>query len=87
MLLDINLAGAAQSFFDLAQQIKTDLWGDAFVAAIIGVMWNLQITVLAPGIPPQHLYHSGRHPDIVLVYNGANHYLATGEFLLKKKKN
>lgn len=74
-----GVAPLTKSYTDFALKIKDGLWGEVTIAAIVGKMWNLAITLLKPRNPPEHLYHN-KEPDIVLIFNNVDHYSTTGIF-------
>ena len=54
-----------------------NVWGDDLIAAVMGDMWNLAITILSPvHKKPLHLFHNKiKNPDVVIMANGGS-YLA-----------
>ena len=50
---------------------NSNIWGDDLIAAIIGDMWNVAISIITPmHKKPVTLWHNKDIPDIVLVANG-----------------
>lgn len=54
---------------------KCNVWGDDLIAAAIGDMWNIGITILSPVFrKPIHLFHNKtEEPDVVIVSNGGSY--------------
>ena len=54
---------------------KCNVWGDDLIAAAIGDMWNIGITILSPVFrKPFHLFHNKtEEPDVVIVSNGGSY--------------
>ena len=52
-----------------------NVWGDDLIAAAIGDMWNIGITILSPVFKkPFHLFHNKTdEPDVVIVSNGGSY--------------
>ena len=47
------------------------IWGDQFMASVVGHMWNISISICLPGSTELlHLFHKHQNPDIVIVGNG-----------------
>ena len=48
-------------------------WGDDLIAAVLGDMWNLAISIVTPvSLNPLHLFHMKKEPDVVIVANGGS---------------
>ena len=46
-------------------------YGDESAAAVIGVMWNIHITIISPNLPPVHVFHNRPEKlDVIIVHNG-----------------
>ena len=56
-------------------------YGDLLCLGIIGVMWDLKITIINPELEQIKIFHSSKKPDVILVYNNRDdlngHYCAT----------
>ena len=54
---------------------KCNVWGEDLIAAAIGDMWNIGITILSPVFrKPIHLFHNKtEEPDVVIVSNGGSY--------------
>ena len=51
----------------------SNVWGDDLMAAVIGDMWNIAITILSPvHRHPMKLFHNKDEPDIIIVANGGS---------------
>ena len=49
------------------------VWGDNLIAAVLGDMWNLAISIVTPiSLHPLHLFHMKKEPDVVIVANGGS---------------
>ena len=49
------------------------MWGDDLIAAVLGDMWNLAISIVTPvSLNPLHLFHMKKEPDVVIVANGGS---------------
>ena len=49
------------------------VWGDDLIAAVLGDMWNLAISIVTPVLlHPLHLFHMKKEPDVVIVANGGS---------------
>ena len=49
------------------------VWGDDLIAAVLGDMWNLAISIVTPVLlNPLHLFHMKKEPDVVIVANGGS---------------
>lgn len=60
-------------------------YGDVATLAIIGVMWNLAISIVTPHLPVIHLFHDKPDsPEVIVIHNGRTgnqgHYTSTGMF-------
>ena len=55
------------------------------MACIIGLKWNLRITVIPPYLSPQNLFQDSEEADVLIIHNGneglEGHYTSTGEYL------
>ena len=63
-----------------------NVWGDNFIAAVFGDMWNVAISIVTPiSRKPMALFHNKDNPDVVIVANrgcymmqkGCTHFMAT----------
>ena len=56
-------------------------YGDVCAFGVIGVMWNIKITIIHPDLENIKIFHNSYDPDVVLVHNGRDglegHYSAT----------
>ena len=51
----------------------SNVWGDDLMAAVIGDMWNIAITILSPVHKhPMKLFHNKDEPDVIIVANGGS---------------
>ena len=69
-----------QSFESYARNIYLGFaHGDLLVLQVIAKMWRLKITVIDPYVAPIKVWHdaSPEKTDIVLLYNGNDHYSGT----------
>ena len=69
-----------QSFESYLRNVSQGLcYGDRNVLQIVSMLWKIQITILNPFEPPDHIWHNegtkGAH--ILLCWNGHNHYSGT----------
>ena len=56
-----------------------NVWGDDFIAAVFGDMWNVAITIVTPITrKPMALFHNKEIPDVVIVANGGCYTLQKG---------
>ena len=65
---------------------KKNVWGNDFIAAVFGDMWNVVISIITPiSRKPMALFHNKDIPDVVIVANrgcytlqkGCTHFMAT----------
>ena len=48
-----------------------NIWADDLVAAAIGKLFNISITIVSPAFEkPLDLFHKENDPDVVLILNG-----------------
>ena len=62
--------------------LQRDFWGDEVVLFVMSCMWSVRITVLNLKTLQEYRIRHDRHmeeADIVIVYNGANHFTAAGK--------
>ena len=56
-----------------------NVWGDDLIAAVIGDMWNIAISIVTPvHKKPVVLFHNKDIPDVVLVANGRDYMSQNG---------
>ena len=56
-----------------------NVWGDDFIAAVFGDMWNVAISIVTPiSRKPMALFHNKDIPDVVIVANGGCYMLQKG---------
>ena len=47
-----------------------NIWGDDLIAAVLGDMWNIAISIITPTCKqPLHLFHMKKEPDVIIVAN------------------
>lgn len=71
----------------LINQWEGRMFGDITCLAIIGIMWNIAITVITPHMDPIDIFHDKKEsPDVVIIHNGRmgseGHFTSTGELSL-----
>ena len=73
-LVEWELIQTGESYESFCTNLfQGNVWGDDLVAAVIGDMWNLAISVVSPiYAKPVPLFHDKKKPDIVLVANGGS---------------
>ena len=62
--------------------LQRDFWGDEVVLFAMSCMWSVRITVLNSKTLQEYRIWHDRHmeeADMVVVYNGANHFTAAGK--------
>ena len=62
--------------------LQRDFWGDEVVLFAVSCMWSARITVLNSKTLQEYRIWHDRHmeeADIVIIYNGANHFTAAGK--------
>ena len=62
--------------------LRRDFWGDEVVLFAVSCMWSVRITVLNSKTLQEYRIRHDRpmeEADIVIVYNGANHFTAAGK--------
>ena len=56
-----------------------NVWGDDFIAAVFGDMWNVAISIITPiSRKPMALFHNKDIPDVVIVANGGCYMIQKG---------
>ena len=56
-----------------------NVWGDDFIAAVFGDMWNVAISIVTPiSRKPIALFHNKDNPDVVIVANGGCYTMQKG---------
>ena len=56
-----------------------NVWGDDFIAAVFGDMWNVAISIVTPiSRKPMALFHNKDNPDVVIVANGGCYTMEKG---------
>ena len=56
-----------------------NVWGDDFIAAVFGDMWNVAISIVTPiSRKPMALFHNKDNPDVVIVANGGCYTMQKG---------
>ena len=56
-----------------------NVWGNDFIAAVFGDMWNVAISIITPiSRKPMALFHNKDIPDVVIVANGGCYTLQKG---------
>ena len=56
-----------------------NVWGDDFIAAVFGDMWNVAISIITPiSRKPMALFHNKDNPDVVIVANGGCYTMQKG---------
>ena len=62
--------------------LRRDFWGDKVVLFTMSCLWSVRITVLNSKTQQEYRIRHDRYmeeADIVIVYNGANHFTAVGK--------
>ena len=65
--------------------LRRDFWGDEVVLFAVSCMWSVKVTVLNSKTMQEYRIRHDRQmdeADIVVVYNGVNHFTAAGKGLL-----
>ena len=77
--LEHQLTKSGESFESYVFNVfHKNMWGDDLVAAVIGDMWNVAISIVTPiHKKPVALFHNKEIPDIVIVANGGD-YMSKG---------
>ena len=77
--LEHQLTKSGESFESYVFNVfHKNVWGDDLVAAVIGDMWNVAISIVTPiHKKPVALFHNKEIPDIVIVANGGD-YMSKG---------
>ena len=70
--LEIQLLETGESYESYCYNVyNRNVWGDDLVAAVIGDMWNIGISIITPiHNKPVALFHNKDEPDVVIVANG-----------------
>ena len=70
--LEIELLRTGESYESYCFNVyNRNVWGDDLIAAVIGDMWNIAISIVTPvHKKPVVLFHNKDIPDVVLVANG-----------------
>ena len=56
-----------------------NVWGNDFIAAVFGDMWNVAISIITPiSRKPIALFHNKDNPDVVIVANGGCYTMQKG---------
>ena len=56
-----------------------NVWGDDFIAAVFGDMWNVAISIITPiSRKPIALFHNKDNADVVIVANGGCYTMQKG---------
>ena len=73
--LEIELLKTGESYESYCYNVfNSNIWGDDLIAAVIGDMWNVAISIITPiHKKPVALWHNKDIPDIVLVANGGSY--------------
>ena len=77
--LEIELLGTGESYKRYCFNVyNRNVWGDDLIAAVIGNMWNIAISIVTlVHKKPLALFHNKDIPDMVLVVNGTTHFSTT----------
>ena len=78
--LEHQLTKSGESFESYVFNVfHKNVWGDDLVAAVIGDMWNVAISIVTPSHrKPIALFHNKEFPDIVIVANGGDYMSKDG---------
>ena len=70
--LELQLLETGESYESYCYNVyNRNVWGDDLVAAVIGDMWNIGISIITPiHNKPVALFHNKDEPDVVIVANG-----------------
>ena len=73
--LEFQLLESGESYESYCYNVyNRNVWGDDLVAAVIGDMWNIAISIVTPiHTKPVALFHNKDEPDVVIVANGGNY--------------
>ena len=73
-LVEEDLIETGQSYASYCYNtFHQQIWGDDLMAAILGKLWNISITIVTPKYnAPLHLFHVNPMPDVVIVSNGGS---------------
>ena len=73
-LVEEDLMESGQSYASYCYNtFHQQIWGDDLMAAILGKLWNISITIVTPKYTaPLHLFHVNPMPDVVIVSNGGS---------------
>ena len=62
--------------------LQRDFWGDEVVLFAVSCMWSVKITILNTKTMQEYCIRHDRaieHADMVITYNGSNHFNAAGK--------
>ena len=78
--LEIELLHTGESYESYCFNVyNRNIWGDDLIAAVIGNIWNIAISIVTPlHKKPIALFHNKDIPDIVLVVNGSDYMSQNG---------
>ena len=78
--LEIELLHTGESYESYCFNVyNRNVWGDDLIAAVIGDMWNIAISIVIPvHKKPVALFHNKDIPDMVLVANGSDYMSQNG---------
>ena len=78
--LDIELLRTGESYKSYCFNVyNSNIWGNDLIAAVIGNMWNIAISIVTPvHKKPIALFHNKDIPYVVLVVNGSNYMSQNG---------
>ena len=70
--LEIQLLESGESYESYCYNVyNRNVWGDDLVAAVVGDMWNIAISIITPiHNKPVALFHTKDEPDVVIIANG-----------------
>ena len=76
-----ELLETGESYKSLCYNIyHRNLWGDDLIAAVLGDMSNIAITMVSPKWKhPYHLFYAKEVPDVIVVANGGSWMAQTGK--------
>ena len=73
--LEMQLIRTGESYESYVYNVfHWNIWGDDLLAAVIGDMWNIAISIVTPiHKKPVALFHNKDVPDVVIVANGGDY--------------
>ena len=76
------LAEKRESYSSYIHRIaRGDIWGDVCLLQVVAQMWSLKITIIQPLKSSVPVWHKSTEADsdIVIIYNGRDHYSGTSK--------